>query len=182
MGHAYYYLVASLSPLYFEGKMPMSVDAFLQECRRLLSEDDLAAMERLLTQEEAGLQAHDVLLRSWADFSHNLRNELVWWRANLLHKDPSRYLRGERPSDPSLTAHVQPALKLDDLAEAGRLFNKTKWQFLDDLVLGHYFDIEFLFMYGLKLKMLQQYQEYISSKGREVFQELQTMPLPESCI
>ncbi|MBI5415599.1 MAG: DUF2764 family protein [Candidatus Omnitrophica bacterium] len=182
MGRAYYYFVASLPPLSFEGKMPVSVEAFLQDCRRLLPEDDSAVMERLLTQEESSLETRNALLRAWVDFSRGLRNELVWWRANLLHKDPSRYLRGERPSEPSLTAQVQQALKLEDLGEAEHFLNRMKWHFLDDLVLGHYFDIEFLFVYGLKLKMLQQYQEYISAEGKKVFQELQTMQLPESCI
>ena len=60
--------------------------------------------------------------------------------------------------------------------------DRAFWQYLDDLSQGHYHDIEYMFVYGLKLKILERHQEYNSSKGRNNFDETRMMEFPESCI
>ena len=54
----------------------------------------------------------------------------------------------------------------------------TRWQYLDDLARGHDYDLEFLICYGLKLKIHQRHQEYRSSKGHDVFDDMRTMEHP----
>ena len=76
---------------------------------------------------------------------------------------------------------IQRALKIDDLVQAEEILSKARWQFLDELGMGHYYDIESVFIYYLKLEILKRHQEYGSLEGRNRLQEIKTMPLPESC-
>jgi len=52
------------------------------------------------------------------------------------------------------------------------VIDQAKWQKLDALVQGHFFDFEFILVYGIKLKILERYQEVGSDKGYENFEEL----------
>ncbi|MBI5150240.1 MAG: DUF2764 family protein [Candidatus Omnitrophica bacterium] len=182
MGSFYYYFVASLPQLFLDGKMPIDVKAFQEDCRRLLSEKDYTLMQRLWTPEEgefSGTGNH--VLDAWLTFERGFRNELAWERADHLNKDPMKYLRGPRTFLSTYLEDIQRALKMDDLLQAEETLSKARWRFLDELGTGHYYDLESLFIYYLKLTILQRYQEYRSSEGYNRLQEIKTMPLPESC-
>src|SRR3989344_3158325 len=96
MGSSYYYFVASLPLLSFDGKMPMAVEAFQEDCRRLLSEKDYALMQRLWASDDDLSQTGDRVLDAWLAFDRAFRNELAWHRADFLNKDPLKHLRGPR--------------------------------------------------------------------------------------
>lgn len=178
MGSTYYYFIASLPLVFFDGKMPVTVEAFQEDCRRLLSEKDYALMQRLWVPEENDLSGTgNHVLDAWLFFDRGLRNELAWHRADHLKKDPLKYLRGPRALEFSYEQDILRALKTDDLLEAEKILSKARWQFLDNLAMGHYYDIETLFIYYLKLKILRRHQEYGSPEGRNRLQELKTMQL-----
>ena len=180
----------------------MPVEAFREDCRRLLAEKDYALVETIWTPQEIptilkvtqGTGNH--FLDTWNRFEHALRNELTWHRADRLNKDPLKYLRGPRVLDPFYAEEVNRIFKMEDLWEAEKTLNKMKWRFLEDLATGHYFDIEFLLIYALRLKMLERFQEYgslpsatgsprggsLSPAGRDFVRELRTMPLPKSSL
>ena len=183
MGSSYYYFVASLPLLSFDGKMPMTVEVFREDCRRLLSGDHYALMEQLWAPDETlpVPGAGNRVLDAWLHFDRGFRNELAWHRADHLNKDPLKYLRGTRTLMPSYVDDIQRALKIDNLLQAEEILNKARWQFLDELGMGHYYDIESVFIYYLKLEILKRHQEYGSLEGRNRLQEIKTMPLPESC-
>ena len=183
MGSSYYYFVASLPLVSFDGKMPMSVEAFHEDCRRLLTEKDYALMQRLWVSDENDLSGTgNRVLDAWLFFDRGFRNELAWHRANRLNKDPLKYLRGPRALDPLYAEEVSRISKMEDLWEAEKTLNKMKWRFLEDLAAGHYFDIEFLLIYALRLTMLERFQEYASPAGGDFARELRTMPLPKSSL
>ena len=129
------------------------------------------------------------VLDAWLFFDRGFRNELAWHRADHLNKDPLKYLRGTRTLVSSYVDDIQRALKIDDLLQAEEVLSKARWQFLDELGMGHYYDIESVFIYYLKLEILKRHQEYGSPEGnpegnpegRNRLQEIKTMPLPESC-
>ncbi|HBO97786.1 MAG TPA: hypothetical protein DE315_05635 [Candidatus Omnitrophica bacterium] len=190
MGSSYYYFVASLPLLSFDGKMPMTVEVFREDCRRLLSGDHYALMEQLWAPDEilpvpvpgTGTGAGNRVLDAWLHFDHGFRNELAWYRADHLNKDPLKYLRGARTLVSSGAEDIQRALKTGDLREAEKILSKARWQFLDELGMGHYYDFASVFIYYLKLEILKCHQEYGSPEGRNRLREIKTMPLPESCV
>lgn len=182
MGSSYYYFLASLPLLFFDGKMPLTIEVFREDCRRLLTEKDYALMEQLWAPDENDLLGiGNRVLDVWLHFDRGFRNELAWHRADHLNKDPSKYLRGPRTFGPSCVEDIQRALKMDDLREAEKILSKARWQFLDELGMGHYYDFESVFIYYLKLEILKRHQEYGSPEGRNRLREIKTMPLPESC-
>lgn len=183
MGSAYYYFIASLSLLFVDGKMPTTVEAFHEDCRRLLTKKDYALMQRLWVLDEDDFSGTgNRVLDAWLFFDRGFRNELAWHRAGRLNKDPLKYLRGPRVMDPLYAEEVTRIFKMEDLWAAEKALNKMKWRFLEDLATGHYFDIEFLLIYALRLKMLERFQEYGSPAGRDFLRELRTMPLPKSSV
>ena len=159
----------------------MTVGAFREDCRRLLTEKDYALMEQLWAPDEAlsVLGTGNRVLDAWLHFDRGLRNELAWYRAGHLNKDPLKYLHGPRTLVSSPVEDIQRVLKMDDLREAEKILSKARWQFLDDLGMGHYYDFESVFIYYLKLEILKRHQEYGSPEGRNRLQEIKTMPLPE---
>lgn len=159
--------------LSYEAKPPLTVDFFLEECQRLLDASDYTLIYALLTEDDPPLKTHNALVAAWVQFNRQLRNELVWFRAGRLNKDPLLFMRGERSADPFLIDKIHQAAKAANPLEVQKAIDKIIWQFLDELAVGQYFNVEFLCVYGLKLKMLHKNQEYHSPKGHEVFQGLQ---------
>jgi len=52
-----------------------------------------------------------------------------------------------------------------------------RWQFLDSLEFGHYFDLEFLIMYYLRLQILKRLFTFNKKIGREKYQQYLEMEL-----
>lgn len=182
MGRTYYYFAASLPMLSLEGKLPMTAEFFLEECQRLLDSGDYKLMHALLTQDDPQVKTQNTAGNAWIRFNRSFRNELVWFRAGRLNKDPMPFLRGQRWPDPFLAEQIHQAAKTASPLEAQNALDKIVWQFLDELAARQYFNWEFLLVYGLKLKILQRHHAYHSPAGRQALFELRTMNLPESCV
>ena len=171
MSKNYYYFVASLPLLFFDSKSSMSLEKFLEDCRRFLSEKDFLLLAALFDEEENFFSAHNKFSCDWLEFNRICCNEMVCFRAERDKKDPVAYLRGERKIEPVIISLIQQAAKLDNLLEAEKIFDEAKWKYLDEVTLGHYFDLEYVLAYGLKLRILNRYQEIYSDKGKEIFEE-----------
>lgn len=178
MRNTYYYFAASLPMINWEGKLPMTIGEFLLDARRLLSEGDRGLFEKLMEGDDDAIETDNAAALSWITFNRNFRNEIAWFRAHRARKDPHKSIHGAKENEPLLREAVHEASKMTDLLEAEKLLDQVCWQFLDDLTVGHYYDLEFLICYGLKLKILERHCEYRSSKGHDAFDETRTMELP----
>jgi hypothetical protein len=92
-----------------------------------------------------------------------LRNELVRIRCARKKIDPQHHLRGDAYAEPSIARTAHQAARQASPLEAERILDLARWQYLEELSLGHYFDRDFLFIYGLKLKLLERWERV----GRE---------------
>jgi len=182
MGRAYYYFSASLPMIEWEGKLPMSSDEFLLECRRLLTEEDTALIQKVLGENDSVTKTGNGTVDAWNQFNRNFRNEIAWFRAKRANKDPLGSIRGDKESEPYLREIIHQAAKMKNLLEAEKILDGACWQFLNDLENGHYYDFEYLIVYGLKLKILEKYQKYNSPKGKTTFDEIRMAELSENCI
>jgi len=158
----------------FDSKLPMSVEEFLQDAERLLFEEDFYLVRELFADGHEGLQTTNVVYNAWADFNRRFCNEMTWFRAEDAGKDPVDFIRGDRYSDPALVDVIHQASKKADLLEAEKMLDRVRWQYLEELSVGQYFNLEFIICYGLKLKILERHQEFNSPKGRAVFDEWKT--------
>lgn len=178
MENVYYYFVASLPMISFESEPPFSSEDFLNDCKRLLVEDDYALAEDLLTRNTHPVNTHNRTFNQWATFIRDFKNEEVWFRAEAAGKDPSDYLKGERIPNDKFTEVLQQAQKAENLLEAQKILDRFRWNFLDELEAGRTFSFSMILIYGLKLKILERYAMIESPKGEVLFKELKEIDVP----
>lgn len=142
--------------LHFEAQPPFSFEVFLVRCAEFIPAKDLKALEAVSgAQAQApGLE----IIRKIQGFEAMLRNELVRIRAAHKKIDPEKYLRldgfaGQSIYHVALAAHRNPS-PLD----GERILDKERWNFLDELSIGHYFDLDFLIVYATKLLILERWE------------------------
>jgi len=144
MAGYYEYLVSSLPMLHFGAKPPFSYEKFLEMCSGLISERDMDILK-------------EAPLAKWKEFDIALRNELVKIRASRKHVDPVKYLRKDGYADPSISHIALNAHRAKSIIEAEKTLDRERWNFLDEITIGHYFDIDFLITYSLKLIIMERW-------------------------
>ena len=158
---AYYvYLISSLPVLNFAGRSPFSLQEFLVRCKNLIPGEEFEILSRALSQEAViSPAAQNPVLKQWIIFEVALRNELVKARAARKKIDPAKYLR--QPDDPQAQiSHVaMAAYRSSSILEAEKILDEARWGRLEELSLGHYFDFDYLLIYGLKLTILERWEK-----------------------
>jgi hypothetical protein len=158
---AYYtYLISSLPTLNFSGKAPFSLQEFFAKCKNLIPEQELGILRQALDQEAATLDlAHPASLKQWANFEVALRNELARARSARKKIDAAKYLRQPDPAQAQISHLALLAYRSSSILEAEKILDQARWGFLDELSFGHYFDFDYLMIYGLKLKILERWDK-----------------------
>lgn len=153
---AYYtYLLSSLPMLQFGGKPPFPYEEFIETCSEFVGEKDIGILKALAVSQGEHADAAQPTVRKWHDFEVAVRNELVKLRAGRKKIDPSKYLRCDGAIIDSRINHIaMNAYKSTSPLEAEKIIDQGRWQMLDEFSIGHYFDIDALIVYGLKLLLL----------------------------
>lgn len=160
MSDFYIYLISSLPMLGQGMRPPVSRDDFLELCQRLIPQKDYALLKNLPTPEEyANYSGQQETLKRWVDFDTALRNELVKLRSSRKHIEAAQYLRAQDDINLSLVQVVASAEKSSTPQEAELILDRARWDFLEGLSFGHYFDLDFLIVYAYKLKILWRWEE-----------------------
>jgi len=166
----YYYLIASLPMLHFGAKPPFSFEHFLRQCVDLIPEKDRAVLalcgRDTFLEEKTDL----LLLKEWMEFETALRNELVKIRAARRKIEPARYLRREGYSESELYHIAMNSHRIPSLMDGEKFLDQERWRKLDELSFGHYFDLEALVVYALKLRILVRWD---TIAGADKQQELE---------
>ncbi len=161
MGNKYYSLVASLPYLRMGDAPAISVTGFMEECSKWLSPDDMAALKASGVPGARSSRDGVEVLEQWKDFDSALRNSVALMRAARKKGQPfkapeilSRMESGETP------------LIME------RALEEIRWDFLEDKVLGYNFDINWLILYFLKLRVVERLAKFDKEKGEAVFYKL----------
>ncbi|MEW6170394.1 MAG: DUF2764 family protein [Candidatus Omnitrophota bacterium] len=166
MANFYPYLVSSLPLLHFEGHTPFSFKDFLNKCQEFIPEEDMKVLNKLQT-EDFFEQKIDIIKR-FSNFQILLRNELVRLRAVRKNISPEKYLRiTDQLSDTTIHHIGLASVRAHAPLEAEKILDQAKWNFLDTLLFGHYFDLEVLIVYGLKLLILERWKK-INEINKEI--------------
>jgi len=176
INEAYYYFTATLPYLDFDSIPPMPDEDFLNECERLLAEDDFSVVQGFLSQREK-LNSHNDAVNALAQYNRDFRNEIVWFRTQKVHKDSGDAMRKTRAGSLSIVEAIQQASKIPNLLEAEKFLDKARWQHWDHFLMGLQGGLESIIVYGLKLKILNRYNEINSPKGSEIFEEIKRMEI-----
>ncbi|MFA6636261.1 MAG: DUF2764 family protein [Candidatus Omnitrophota bacterium] len=160
MSSEYYYLTASLPHLTFKTEPPFSKERFLDECEKWLSRGDLESLLAADNAEEARAGNSQVLAK-WKEFDLSLKKELAEYR---------RERRGGTERKPGNLAGK--VLSAANPLEMELSLERARWDYLDDLAVGHFFDIGKLIVYYLQLGILVRLAKFDKDKGETYYYEM----------
>lgn len=172
MANYYTYLISSLPMLHFGMKPPFSFEKFIGICSRLIPEKDIEILNSIPRIEIGLYRGREPALRQWQGFEIALRNGLVKIRAMHKHLDPLKYMRRDGDTDSSVSHIATNVHRTLAILEAEKVLDQERWHFLEGLCFGHYFDLDFLIIYGLKLLILERWGKINSADKAKVLEEV----------
>ena len=163
----YYYLTSSLPLLKFQEKPYITVEEFIAEAKKWLIVGDFAILSQVDINNFT-LDEKDVpIVRIYKDFEYSIRNELASFR--IAKKKNTEYkIRKD------LTEIIQE--DYNPLEMEVKLL-QLRWEFLEQQELSHFFDLDFLIIYYLKLQILKRLFSFDKQKGIEKFQVYSSVEL-----
>jgi hypothetical protein len=167
----YYYLVASLPLLFYDSESIPSREDFLVTCRQHISPRHYRLLVSAGTNDLQTTTTGCKTLDLWRKWEIALRNELVRLRAKNRGREAEAYLV-ESPGVLAPQALAREAFAQDSPLQAEDTLNRGRWSYLDELEVGHYFDIEKILVYALRLQVLARKALFDTEKGRQMFDKL----------
>jgi hypothetical protein len=162
-------MIATLPLLKFEDLPPLEMEDLYYSCRDNIREDDLELVQSASLEPGENLDCE--VLGQWYTWERSLRNELVRLRSQKLGEESDRFLR-EGEIVPGLSETAREAFSQDSPLEAENILDRARWLKLEELEVGHYFDLVKLVIYTLKLKLLKRRSFFREESGREMFEEI----------
>ncbi len=156
--------------LSYDMEKSMSEEEFFDSCESILTEKDYKTVKnsRIIPLEE---KPANQVLEKWNNWERSLRNELVKMRAGKKGQDSEKYVSAgglETGTAEVAREAFQASMPLD----AESILNKARWDYLEMLEAGHYFDLGKIIIYFLKLQILQRKLQINKEKGKAAFAEI----------
>ena len=145
--------------LHFGVKPPFSVEKFLTICPDFVPEKDIALLQRVsVAKTYSGDMPVPPIVAQWIAFDTALGNALVKVRAVRKHAEAAAYVRPDKYVGAPLEQIALTAQRNPSPLEAEQFLDQERWKALDELAVGHYFDIEALVVYACKLSILERWE------------------------
>ncbi|MDD3057905.1 MAG: DUF2764 family protein [Sphaerochaeta sp.] len=164
---SYYYLVASLPSLRYEGSLPFTTESFLKLCTNQLSDTHFAMVRAVLL----GQPCSHRFVHSYEHFASMVKKELTEQRSRKLSLSDSSY-KNDGDREAHIADVVRQALSMEDVLAAEMLLVQLHWNFIDELCALHTFDIEAVLGYAIKLRMLERKSLFTREEGNAEFKRL----------
>lgn len=169
---AEYYLISQLPSLDGIGEntpLPITEERFAELCNSFLGKKTLSEMKNLTllplkNQEYLGTS----LLKEWNECERNLRLALGKVRAEKLKKpfDTNKVL----PAEYIKVANT--AIEIDNPMEAEKFLNRYRLELLEALRPMDNFSQDFVFYYGLKLKLMLRIRQFDTDAGEAAYRNI----------
>ncbi len=164
---SYYYLVATLPLLRYEGSSPFDTVSFLEQCRSQVSDRDYQTIASALS----GRHSSHPFLKKWQQFASMVKRELNDQRSKKLGLSVPKY-RNDGEKEFRISEAVRQALSNENALDAELSLLSLKWNYLDEAVALHYFDVEALLAYAVKLQLLERKGLFTKEEGNVEFKRL----------
>lgn len=174
----YYFLVASLPLLNYEQRDAVDPQEFLALLAEHLGASDLTQVRgAAIDAPQESFSSASPTIRAWAAYERGLRNAIVRLRAARLSTEPGQYLRADESGDygdgsAQIGEAAREAMGHDSPLSAEDALNRARWLFLDELEVGHYFDLEHIVVYYLRLQILARRRRFDRDQGQAQFERI----------
>lgn len=166
----YYYLVASLPLLTLDVERFWSADEFLGVCRSNLSARDFRLVSAASLTELGPTQPACRTLELWRAWEICLRSELAALRGKRAGREQTA-TRLEAQFALSAQNAARAAFGQESPLQAEEMLERARWAHLDDLEVGHHFDVDKVVIYHLRLQLLGRRALRDPVRGEERFSE-----------
>ena len=170
---AEYYLVSQLPSLDGIGEnapLPITQEWFSELCNRFLSRKAQKEFEGLtLMPSRSSRKSDSELINAWNDGERNLRLALAKARAEKLKKV---FDVGNENIPVSLMTAARTAAEFESPMEAEMFVDNYRLSFLETLRPMNTFSEDFVFYYGLKLKLILRIRQFDTQKGEEAYKNI----------
>ncbi len=170
----YYFEIAYLPHLTYDAEAFMTLDSFRELCRERCTKHHFSIIENTnifnYEEEKPSCESH----KKWIEREVYLRNTLVNLRAAKKGIDPVEYIKDTPEYEDIMDIQniTQEAFGQDSPLEAEDILNQARWDFLDEIEKYHYFDIEKMVIYYLKLQILNRKNTFDHDIGKANFEKL----------
>jgi hypothetical protein len=156
----YYYLIASLPLLKFMEPPSITREVFLAQVEKWLSVEDFILLNEADINNFLHHPKDTLLLRRWKDFEYSTRAQLAFYRRAKRQNAEYRIRKDLGSIIQESSNPFQTEIKL----------SRLKWDFLEEQEIEHFFDLDFLIIYYLKLQILERLFSFDKQKGKEKFE------------
>lgn len=147
------------------GKAPFTVEQFMGQCRDFLSDALYETLDKV--EQIPGTSTCCDTEKKWNAFETSLRNRAAHWVAHKTKADVTPFIREESEVFMTLEKQVEDAFDTDNPMEVERALDKLRWYELDTLASGHDFDFDALFIYKIRLFILEKWSRLSKELGQE---------------
>lgn len=148
---------------------PISSIDFLDSCHRLISKKDYEDIVRAdINPDKTNSKG---LAQQYCMWERSLRNNLVRLRATENGLNADDYLR-QADQSPETYRIADGAMKQETALESEIFLNNHRWWKIDELSSGHFFDMEYLRGYRLKLLLQERMATFDEERGFLIYKEL----------
>ena len=170
---AEYYLISqlpSLDGISENTPLPITSERFEELCQRFLGKKSYIESEKLtLAPPRNPEKTSSALVEKWNEGERSLRIALAKLRADKMNKS----FEAETNSfSPVLLQAVRTAVEIESPMEAEKFLNKYRLDFLESLRPTDSFSEEYVFYYGLKLKLLERIRKFDSESGETAYRNI----------
>lgn len=179
MNRQYYYLISILPSLLFEKKAPVDSIQFRQLCADHLNRKDLEAFKGIINGESQDKPLHS-FYDEWNIWDRGLKRELAIMRASQISKRDKGLIPPLPQIDNEHHGLINRIMEAKNPLDAEVVLAKARWNHLDKMEFGHYFDFEKIISYALKLKIMERLESFDQIKGGQIFKGLLESIEPDS--
>ncbi len=179
MRKQYYYIITSLPHLSLSEGPYIRKDEFLATCKDYLKRADFDMLESVNLFDTEENDVFPSAIRRFFRWERGMRNVLVRLRAKSMGLGPDQFISGEI-ADHSQVLLAEEAFNAISPLMAEEVLNKARWKCLDELEFGHYFDIERLVVFFIKLQILERISSFDIEEGMERLNTIVNQGAPDT--
>ncbi len=170
---AEYYLISqlpSLDGISENTPLPITEERFMELCQRFLSKKAQGELKKLtLLPPKAAEKSTSTLIEQWNEGERKLRLALGKLRADKMNKS---FDSENNSFSPALLQAVRTAIEIESPIEAENFLNGYRLDFLESLRPMDSFSEDFVFYYGLKLKIIERVRNFDKTSGETAYRNI----------